>query len=76
MSTLTYTNTDFSGAKAGSAAGRKPLWRRILDGVIRSRQLRAEREIAAYVKSHGDLLTDDMEREIMERLTGRRGSLS
>jgi len=39
---------------------------------MRSRQRRAEREIAAYLSRHGGLLTDDMEREIMLRLEGRR----
>ena len=42
------------------------------DAIMRSQQRRAEREIAAYLRSHGGLLTDGMEREIMLRLEGRR----
>ena len=75
MSTLTYTNSDYAPGEAASAAPRKPFWRRAYDAVMRSQQRRAEREIAAYLRRHGGLLTDDMEREIMLRLEGRRGAL-
>jgi hypothetical protein len=34
-----------------------------------------EREVAAYLNSHGGLFTDEIEREIMQRLQGRRGTL-
>jgi hypothetical protein len=70
MSTLTYTNSRYTAA---STATTMPLWRRAFDAVIRSRQRRADREIAAYLQSHGGHLTDDLEREIMSRLQGRRG---
>ena len=75
MSTLTYTNSDYAPREAASARPKKPLWRRAYDAIMRSQQRRAEREIAAYLRSHGGLLTDDMEREIMLRLEGRRGAL-
>ena len=38
--------------------------------MVASQQRRAEREIAAYLASHGGLFTDDTEREIMQRLSG------
>jgi hypothetical protein len=72
MSTLTYTNSDYAARDAAPANPRKPFWRRAYDAIVRSQQRRAEREIAAYLKNHGGLLTDDMEREIMLRLEGRR----
>ncbi len=72
MSTLTYTNSDYTAREAVPASPRKPFWRRAYDVIMRSQQRRAEREIAAYLRSHGGLLTDDVEREIMLRLEGRR----
>ena len=71
MSTLTYANQDLaSAAPAVEQPLRKPLWRRLFDALMESQQRRAEREIARYLASHGGLLTDDMEREMMRRLTG------
>jgi hypothetical protein len=34
-----------------------------------SQQRRADREIARFLASHGGLLTDEVEREIMRRVT-------
>ena len=72
MSTLTYTNSDYAPRDAAPASPRKPFSQRVYAAMMRSQQRRAEREIAAYLRSHGGLLTDDMEREIMLRLEGRR----
>jgi hypothetical protein len=72
MSTLTYTNSQYAAPSTATTAA-TPLWRRAFNAVIQSRQRRADREIAAYLQSHGGLLTDDLEREIMSRLQGRRG---
>lgn len=72
MSTLTYTNSQYAAPTTATTVA-KPLWRRAFAAVIQSRQRRADREIAAYLQSHGGLLTDDLEREIMSRLQGRRG---
>ena len=70
MSTVTFTNEPFAPAVAGAEkAPRKSLWRRLLDAIIESRQRRAEREIARFLANHGGLLTDDMEREMMRRIT-------
>lgn len=70
MSTLTYTNSSFAPAapEAEKIAG-KSLWRRFFDRLIESQQRRADREIARFVVSHGGLFTDDVERQIMQRIT-------
>ena len=72
MSTLAYTNSDYAVREAAPASPRQPFWRRVYDAIMRSQQRRAERDIAAYLRGHGGLLTDAMEREIMRRLEGRR----
>jgi hypothetical protein len=71
MSTLTYANRGAaSAAPADARPARKPIWRRMFDALIESQQRRAEREIARYLASHGGLINDDMEREMMRRLIG------
>ena len=79
MSTLTYTHGNVPTAERASEAGateqRPGFWRRVFDRMVAAQQRRAEREIAAYLKSHGGLLTDDMKREIGERLIGRKRSV-
>ena len=71
MSTLTYSHDTAIAAESGVAEKpRGSFWRRGFDAIIASRQRRAEREVAAYLASHGGLFTDDMEREIMQRLSG------
>jgi hypothetical protein len=70
MSTLTYTNEPFApAAPETEKAPRKSFWRRLGDALIESQQRRADREIARFLASHGGLMTDDMEREIMRRVT-------
>jgi hypothetical protein len=70
MSTLTYTDTHLAPAEEATKSPRRSLWRRVYDAMVESQQRRAEREVARYVASHGGLLTDDIEREIMHRLAG------
>src|SRR5262245_44765603 len=73
MSTLTYSRSHL--ADAASTAGkpeRKGFWRRVYEALVASQQRRADREIAAYIARHGGLLTDDMERQIMQRIAGDR----
>jgi hypothetical protein len=72
MSTLTY-ETFAPSASEATKAPRRPLWRRFFDSFVESQQRRADREIARFLANHGGLLTDDMEREIMRRVSGRRG---
>jgi hypothetical protein len=70
MSTLTYTNETFAPAAPGTEkAPRKSFWRRFGNALIESQQRRADREIARFLASHGGLLTDEMERELMRRVT-------
>ena len=71
MSTLTYTHRDMAPAEQVEAAPRRGFWRRVYDRIVEAQQRRAEREIARYLASHGGLLTDSMERELMQRLTGQ-----
>ncbi len=61
-------------AKAEKAE-RPGFWHRVFERMVAAQQRRAEREIAAYLGSRGGLLTDDMEREISERLSGRKRSV-
>jgi len=68
MSTLTYTHeTAAAPAQAETKPARKPFWRRVVDSIAESQQRRADREVARYLASHGHLLTDATEREIMRR---------
>jgi hypothetical protein len=73
LSTLSYTETGYAAGERTPA--RKRVWQRVFAAIMRSQQRRAEQEIARYVARHGGLFTDDMEREIMHRLEGRRGPL-
>jgi hypothetical protein len=70
MSTLTISH-DTSAAVAAVAPHRS-IWRRVLDAIVSAQQRRAEREIARFIATHGGVLTDDAEREIMSRLAGGR----
>jgi hypothetical protein len=71
MSTLTYANRGASAAAPADARpARRPIWRRMYNALVEAQQRRAEREIARYLASHGGLINDDMEREMMRRLTG------
>jgi hypothetical protein len=70
MSTLTYTERSFApAASEATKAPRKSLWRRFVDGFVESQQRRADREIARFLANRGGLLTDDIEREIMRRVS-------
>ncbi len=78
MSTLTYSHGHVPAnehAGTAEATGRPGFWRRVFDRMVAAQQRRAEREIALFLRSHGGLLTDDMEREINGRLSGRRRSV-
>ena len=54
---------------------RRGLLRLVVDAIERSRQRAANREIARIVGSLGpdDRLTDEMERRLLQHLTGDRG---
>lgn len=71
MSTLTYTHeVQAATAPADAKPARKPFWRRLFHAIVASQQLRAEREVARYLASHGHVLNDAAEREIAHRLWG------
>ena len=57
------------------APAQRGLLRRVLDAIERSRQRAANREIARIVGGLGpdDRLTDEMERRVLQHLTGDRG---
>ena len=71
MSTATYADrTALTAADTSeSRPARKPLLSRLYKAFVASRQRRAEREIARFLASRGPL-TDEVEREIMRRLSG------
>ena len=72
MSTTTFQNQQFATTDVAEATPqRKPLWRRAFDALVESQQRRADREIGRFVANHGGLMTDDMERQIMEHLSRR-----
>jgi hypothetical protein len=71
MSTLTYTHRDMAPAGQTEAVPRRGFWSRVFDAISRAQERRAEREIARFLANHGGLLTDDMERELMQRLSGQ-----
>ena len=69
MSTLTYTPEAHAPAAPTEAKeARKPFWSRLFHAIAESQQRRADREVARYLASHGHLLNDAAEREIMRRL--------
>lgn len=74
MSSLTYTDhhcAPTAEAEQAPAPKRKSFFSRVYDAIVASGQRRADREIAAYLERRGDTLTDDMEREIMRRMSGQ-----
>ena len=55
---------------------RRGLLRRVVNAIERSRQRAADREIARVLGAHlgpDDRLTDEMERRLLQHLTGDRG---
>ena len=52
-----------------AAAKRFGVLRRIFDAVMHSRRRHADQEIAAFLARSGGRLTDDLERELIRRIT-------
>jgi precorrin-6x reductase len=72
MSSLTYTHPNAAALEATDAKpARRHLWGRIVDAIAAHQLRRAEREIARYLATRGPL-TDEVEREIMRRLSGAK----
>ncbi len=58
-------HTDISPRIAPARRERRlNLWRWIYDGILRSRQRSANRDVAAFLARRGNRLTDSVEREI------------
>ncbi len=55
-------------AATREAARKAGVLRRLLDAVFQSRQRQADQEIARFIARSGGRLTDDLERQIMQRL--------
>jgi hypothetical protein len=73
MSTLTYADRSLAGPETEKAKpARKPLLTRLFNALVETQQRRAEREIGRYLAARGPL-TDEVEREIMRRLSGPKG---
>ena len=51
-----------------SAVRKTGLWQRFFDAIFQSRQREAEREVARFFVRSGRVLTDDIERRMMQRL--------
>ena len=72
MSTVTYADREIVATEAAEAKpARKPFWARLYAAIVEAQQRRAEREIARFLASRGPL-TDELEREIMRRLSGAK----
>ena len=68
MSTIAYSSPALA-VEAPSKTPAKSFWQKIYERVVAAQQLRAERSVANYLASHGGLITDDLEREIMARMS-------
>ncbi len=69
MSTITYADRSMVAAEAPAAKpARKPFLTRLFNAIAETQQRRAEREIGRFLANRP--LTDDVEREIMRRLSG------
>lgn len=64
-----------STTRRDAVANKAGVLRRIFDALIESRQKQADRDIARFLARSGGRLTDDMEREMTQRLlTGDWGA--
>ena len=57
-----------SATKSNAEANKAGVLRRIFDAIFESRQKLAERDIARFLARSGGRLTDDIEREMTQRL--------
>ena len=55
------------GAGCGAPKG---IFRRVFAAIARWRRRYADREIARFIAAHGGRITDDVERQLLERLIG------
>jgi hypothetical protein len=64
---MAYATDHFSFTRFVPAAPHRGILRRMVDGMLATRQRRAEQDIAAYISRSGGRLTDGIERELMDR---------
>jgi len=65
------THRDFAqyGRQSGAKSKKPNLLRRFFDAVMRARQEHANRELAQFLIRSGGRLTDDIERQMNQRLS-------
>jgi hypothetical protein len=59
---------DKASTRSNAVANKAGVLRRIFDAIVESRQKQADREIARFLARSGGRLTDDIEREMTQRL--------
>jgi hypothetical protein len=59
---------DKASTRTNAGANKSGVLRRIFDAIFESRQKQADRDIARYLARSGGRFTDDIEREITQRL--------
>jgi hypothetical protein len=59
---------DKASTRSNAVANEAGVLRRIFDAIIEPRQKQADRDIARFLARSGGRLTDDMEREMTQRL--------
>jgi len=57
--------------RSAPARARPSIFRRIVAAIERSHQRHVERQAARFIAKHGGRLTDDLERQLGEHLSGR-----
>ncbi len=62
------TGSSSGNAKKQTAAARRGFLRRLYDTIMDNRQLRANRDIEAFLARRGHRLTDSIERDLNEHL--------
>ena len=63
-----YFRDKASSTRSNAVTNKTGILRRIFDAIIKSRQKQADRDIARFLARSGGRLTDDMEREMTQRL--------
>ena len=63
-----FRHKDKDCTKSGPDANKTGILRRIFGAIFETRQDQIEREVARFVARSGGRITDDIERQIMQRL--------
>ncbi|MFI5014957.1 MAG: hypothetical protein ACHQAY_21695 [Hyphomicrobiales bacterium] len=56
--------------RVDQAAKEPGFWKRLHHAIVQARLRQAEREIAVYLEAHGGRFTDQLERRILDRVSG------